>query len=72
MNIPGCQTFAGKNIQNSESELIFPSIDVKGISSKKVLAEIDSKGYFEIVDPTIITPKGERKQVSGRFKIKKM
>ncbi|WP_444812203.1 NADase-type glycan-binding domain-containing protein [Streptococcus canis] len=72
LNIPGCQTFAGKNIQNSESELIFPSIDVKGISSKKVLAEIDSKGYFEIVDPTIITPKGERKQVSGRFKIKKM
>ncbi|XZR21807.1 N-acetylglucosamine-1-phosphate uridyltransferase, partial [Streptococcus canis] len=47
LNIPGCQTFAGKNIQNSESELIFPSIDVKGISSKKVLAEIDSKGYFE-------------------------
>lgn len=72
LNIPGCQTFAGKNIQNSESELIFPSVDVKGISSKKVLAEIESKGYYEIVDPTIITSKGERKQVSGRFKIKKL
>ncbi|EKS17072.1 hypothetical protein HMPREF9318_01949 [Streptococcus urinalis FB127-CNA-2] len=70
LNIPGCQTFAGKNIQNFESELIFLSIDVKGISSKKVLAAIKSKGYYEIVNPKIITPKGERKQVDGHFKIK--
>ncbi|WMB28846.1 N-acetylglucosamine-1-phosphate uridyltransferase [Streptococcus didelphis] len=72
LNIPGCQTWAGEHIENSESELIFPSIDVKGIKSKTVLAEIDAKGYFEIIDPTLIGPDGEHKKVTGRFKVKKM
>ncbi|HES0552944.1 TPA: nicotine adenine dinucleotide glycohydrolase [Streptococcus pyogenes] len=72
LNIPGCQTWSGKHIENSESELIFPSISVKDLKSKAVLAEIDAKGYFEIIDPTIIAPNGDHKKVTGRFKIKKM
>ncbi|EHI69696.1 NADase-type glycan-binding domain-containing protein [Streptococcus ictaluri] len=72
LNIPGCQTWAGEHIENSESELIFPSVDVKGLKSKAVLAEIDAKGYFEIIDPTLVGPGGEHKKVTGRFKIKKM
>ncbi|KPJ22777.1 NADase-type glycan-binding domain-containing protein [Streptococcus phocae] len=72
LNIPGCQTWAGKHIENSESELIFPSIDVKGISSKDVLKEIQSKGYFEIVDPKVVAPNGKRVKVNGRFKVRQM
>ncbi|HES0721821.1 TPA: N-acetylglucosamine-1-phosphate uridyltransferase, partial [Streptococcus pyogenes] len=45
---------------------------VKDLKSKAVLAEIDAKGYFEIIDPTIIAPNGDHKKVTGRFKIKKM
>lgn len=72
LNIPGCQTWAGKNLSYSESELIMPSIDVSGIDSKTVLEEIENKGVFQIENPTIVMPTGDRIKVEGTFKIVKI
>lgn len=72
LNIPGCQTWAGEEIGNSESELLMPSVDVKGYSSDDVFSSISEKGYFEIKDPIVLDQNGNRIQVTGKFKIKKL
>lgn len=72
LNILGCQTWAGEEIGNSESELLMPSVDVKGYSSDDVFSSISEKGYFEIKDPIVLDQNGNRIQVTGKFKIKKL
>ena len=72
LNIPGCQTWAGKNIGYSESELIMPSIDVSEFDSSEVFNSIKENGFFEIKNPTIISPDGSKVQVNGSFKIEKL
>ena len=72
LNIPGCKTWAGSDIMNSESELMMPSIKVDGIDSEDVFKQIQEKGYFEIVNPTVITADGKEVVVKGSFKINKL
>ena len=72
LNIPGCQTWAGENVEYSESELLMPSVDVQGYSSDDAFRTIDENGYFEIANPTVVTEEGERVQVNGTFRIYKL
>lgn len=72
LNIPGCQTWAGENVEYSESELLMPSVDVQGYSSDDAFRAIDENGYFEIENPTVVTEEGNRVQVDGTFRIYKL
>lgn len=72
LNIPGCKTWAGETIQNSESELMMPSIVCDGFDSDKVFEDISTNGYFEIHNPTVLTPDGNEVQVNGCFRIKEL
>lgn len=70
LNIPGCQTWAGKNVSYSESELIMPSVDVSGYNSNDVFSALRNNGVFEIKNPTVITADGGKVTVNGMFRVK--
>ena len=72
LNIPGSKTWAGKNIEYSETELLMPSIDVSKYDSIDVLSDIDLKGCFEIKNPTVICKNGSLIEIKGTFYIKKI
>lgn len=72
LNIPGCKTWAGQNMDNSESELMMPSIVTDGIDSDDVFDAINSQGYYEINNPTVLAPNGDEIQVEGYFKINRL
>lgn len=72
LNIPGCRTWAGKNIEYSETELLMPSVYVQGFESAEVFAMIENKGYFEIINPVVVVEDGNKVQVEGIFRISKL
>ena len=70
LNIPGAKTWAGSNINMSESELLMPSIDMKGHSYDDFLSAIERQGYYEIKNPRVYKPgTNEIEQVEGIFRI---
>ena len=70
LNIPGAKTWAGSNINMSESELLMPSIDMKGHSYDDFLSAIEHQGYYEIKNPRVYKPgTNEIEQVEGIFRI---
>mgnify|MGYP000885953179 FL=1 len=70
LNIPGAKTWAGSNINMSESELLMPSIDMKGHSYDDFLSAIKRQGYYEIKNPRVYKPgTNEIEQVEGIFRI---
>ena len=56
LNIPGAKTWAGSDIKMSESELLMPTIDMKGHSYDDFLSAIDRQGYYEIKNPRVYRP----------------
>ena len=72
LNIPGCKTWAGENMNNSESELMMPSVICDGYDSDQVFSDISNKGCFEIQNPIVLTPNGDEVQVKGCFRIKEI
>ena len=70
LNIPGAKTWAGSNINMSESELLMPSIDMKGHSYDEFLSAIERQGYYEIKNPRVYKPGTNKiEQVEGIFRI---
>ena len=70
LNIPGSKTWAGSDIHMSESELLMPTIDMKGHSYDDFLSAIDRQGYYEIKNPRVYKPgTNEIEQVEGIFRI---
>lgn len=70
LNIPGAKTWAGSNINMSESELLMPSIDMKGHSYDDFLSAIEHQGYYEIKNPRVYKPGTDKiEQVEGIFRI---
>ena len=70
LNIPGAKTWAGSNINMSESELLMPSIDIKGHSYDDFLSAIKRQGYYEIKNPRVYEPGTNNiEQVEGIFRI---
>ena len=70
LNIPGAKTWAGSNINMSESELLMPSIDMKGHSYDDFLSAIKRQGYYEIKNPRVYKPgTNETEQIKGIFRI---
>ena len=70
LNIPGAKTWAGSDIKMSESELLMPSIDMKGHSYDDFLSAIERQGYYEIKNPRVYKPgTNETEQVEGIFRI---
>ena len=56
----------------SETEMIMPAIDVSTYSVNTVFSSINTKGYFEIIDPTVIMPDGTRTVINGTFRVNKL
>ncbi|HFI0345664.1 TPA: hypothetical protein ACGOWL_001073 [Streptococcus suis] len=50
LNIPGA------DMTNSESELLMPTIDMRGHSYEDFQASIAEKGYYEIKNPNVFIP----------------
>ena len=70
LNIPGAKTWAGSDIKMSESELLMPSIDMKGHSYDDFLSAIERQGYYEIKNPRVYKPgTNEIVSVEGIFRI---
>ena len=70
LNIPGAKTWAGSDINMSESELLMPSIDMKGHSYDEFLSAIERQGYYEIKNPRVYKPgTNETEQIKGIFRI---
>ena len=70
LNIPGAKTWAGSDIHMSESELLMPSIDMKGHSYDDFLSAIERQGYYEIKNPRVYEPGTNKiEQVEGIFRI---
>ena len=70
LNIPGAKTWAGSDINMSESELLMPSIDMKGHSYDDFLSAIERQGYYEIKNPRVYKPgTTEIVSVEGIFRI---
>ena len=70
LNIPGAKTWAGSNINMSESELLMPSIDMRGHSYDDFLSAIKRQGYYEIKNPRVYEPGTNKiEQVEGIFRI---
>ena len=70
LNIPGSKTWAGSNINMSESELLMPSIDMSGHSYDDFLSAIKRQGYYEIKNPRVYEPGTNKiEQVEGIFRI---
>ena len=70
LNIPGAKTWAGSDINMSESELLMPSIDMKGHSYDEFLSAIERQGYYEIKNPRVYKPgTNEIISVEGIFRI---
>jgi len=70
LNIPGAKTWAGSDIKMSESELLMPSIDMKGHSYDEFLSAIERQGYYEIKNPRVYKPgTNEIISVEGIFRI---
>ena len=70
LNIPGAKTWAGSNINMSESELLMPTIDTKGHSYDDFLSAIKRQGYYEIKNPRVYKPgTNETDQIEGIFRI---
>ena len=70
LNIPGAKTWAGSNINMSESELLMPTIDMQGHSYDDFLSAIERQGYYEIKNPRVYKPgTNEIEQVEGIFRI---
>ena len=72
LNIPGCKTWAGYNMEYSESELMMPSIKTEGFDSDDVFSAIVNNGFFEIKNPTVLTSDGTEMVVEGKFRINKL
>ena len=70
LNLPGAKTWAGSNINMSESELLMPTIDMQGHSYDEFLYAIKKQGYYEIKNPTVVVP-GENTsiEIKGIFRI---
>ena len=70
LNIPGAKTWAGSDIKMSESELLMPTIDMKGHSYDDFLSAIERQGYYEIKNPRVYRPgTNEIISVEGIFRI---
>ena len=70
LNIPGAKTWAGSDINMSESELLMPSIDMKGHSYDEFLSAIERQGYYEIKNPRVYKPgTNETDEIKGIFRI---
>ena len=70
LNIPGAKTWAGSDINMSESELLMPSIDMRGHSYDDFLSAIKRQGYYEIKNPRVYVPGTNKiEQVEGIFRI---
>ena len=70
LNIPGAKTWAGSDIKMSESELLMPTIDMKGHSYDDFLSAIERQGYYEIKNPRVYKPGTNIiEQVEGIFRI---
>ena len=70
LNIPGAKTWAGSDINMSESELLMPTIDTTGHSYDDFLSAIERQGYYEIKNPRVYKPgTNEIEQVEGIFRI---
>ena len=70
LNIPGAKTWAGSDINMSESELLMPTIDMKGHSYDDFLSAIKRQGYYEIKNPRVYKPGTNIiEQVEGIFRI---
>ena len=70
LNIPGAKTWAGSDIKMSESELLMPSIDMKGHFYDDFLSAIERQGYYEIKNPRVYKPgTNEIVPVEGIFRI---
>lgn len=70
LNIPGAKTWSGSDIHMSESELLMPSIDMKGHSYDDFLSAIERQGYYEIKNPRVYRPgTNEIISVEGIFRI---
>ena len=70
LNIPGAKTWAGSDIKMSESELLMPTIDMKGHSYDEFLSAIERQGYYEIKNPRVYKPGTNIiEQVEGIFRI---
>ena len=70
LNIPGSKTWAGSNIDMSESELLMPTIDTTGHSYDDFLSAIERQGYYEIKNPRVYRPgTNEIVSVEGIFRI---
>ncbi|MCY7096252.1 hypothetical protein [Streptococcus oralis] len=70
LNIPGAKTWAGSNINMSESELLMPTIDTTGHSYDDFLSAIKRQGYYEIENPLVYEPGTNKiEQVEGIFRI---
>lgn len=72
LNIPGSQTWAGKNISLSQSELMMPSIDVSEVDIEAVYHSIASSGSYTINNPKVILKDGTRMIAEGQFTIRKL
>ena len=70
LNIPGAKTWAGSDINMSESELLMPTIDTTGHSYDDFLSAIERQGYYEIKNPRVYRPgTNEIISVEGIFRI---
>ena len=70
LNIPGAKTWAGSNINMSESELLMPTIDMQGHSYDDFLSAIERQGYYEIKNPRVYEPDTNKiEQIEGIFRI---
>ena len=70
LNIPGAKTWAGSDTNMSESELLMPTIDMKGHSYDDFLSAIERQGYYEIKNPRVYKPDtNEIVSIEGIFRI---
>ena len=70
LNIPGAKTWAGSDTNMSESELLMPTIDMKGHSYDDFLSAIERQGYYEIKNPRVYKPgTNEIVSIEGIFRI---
>ena len=72
LNIPGGKTWAGYEINYSETEMLMPSIAVSAYSSSDVMDSIEKYGYFEIKNPVVICQDGAQQKISGTFRIEQI
>ena len=72
LNIPGGKTWAGYEINYSETEMLMPSIDVSVYSSSDVMDAIEKYGYFEIKNPVVICQDGTQQKINGTFRIEQI